>query len=173
MWQEILRPTQGKVEILFGRPVVNLLLAEADSPDSLHLAQVDHVTGATTLRTISPALQVPQGNDLVPLASLLRPSIASPDMLTAIRGAVAAALHLDRVDCAILPSSLLQAIGLVASEAGPGPHTAPCAHTSWNAAGMAVTRSFITGAVRSSLPMWNTARALYRIYSHQRRNSGC
>jgi glycosyltransferase involved in cell wall biosynthesis len=27
MWQEILRPSQGKVEILFGIPVVNLLLA--------------------------------------------------------------------------------------------------------------------------------------------------
>jgi glycosyltransferase involved in cell wall biosynthesis len=151
MWYELLRPAPGKLDILLGHPVLNLLIARGDE---LSLAQIDHVTGQATLRAVSPALPVPRGERMVPLAEVIGGDGGAPRSLAESRAAAGEALNVADLEC-IVPAN-----GALPGDDAGAPAGGLAGAVSF---ALAVARGLRSGAIRSTLPAWSTIRALRRI----------
>lgn len=155
MWYELLQPTPGKLDILLGRPVVNLLLAADDGAGDVSLAQVDHVTGQATLRSVSGALPVPHDGEMVPLTEIIESSGGATRALDAVRAAAGAALNVRDLECIVLPGEAMRRIGV---ESPSGSQVLRALRET-----VAIARGLGTQAIRSTLPAWSTIRTLRRL----------
>jgi glycosyltransferase involved in cell wall biosynthesis len=148
MWWELLRPAPGKLEILLGRPVVNILVANS-ADANLSLAQLDHVTGEATVREVATDLPVPWGDRMVPLSAILHPAADPKRSLAEVRGAAEEALHVDNVECIV---------GFTSALTGGGTTPLSTLMTS-----LSIARGVWWGSIRSTMPAWTTFRALRRL----------
>lgn len=168
MWYELLRPSTGKLEILLGRPVVNLLVLHSGAAEPLHLVQIDHVSGETTARDVSPDLLVPHEQGMVALGALIGAVAQSDRGLAEVREAARSALHVDHLECVVCSDGAMPKLG------APGPDRER-GHVSLGhrlvvhaAVSIALVRALARQRVRSTLPLWRTARALHRIHALKR-----
>lgn len=109
MWWEILRPAPGKLEILAGRPLINLLIGETGAQPAATLAQVDLVSGRVTAKSVPTDLPVSSGATQTPLGG----AIAAPDTgqgIEPLRQATSATLDIARVDLLLGPAEVLDAL---------------------------------------------------------------
>lgn len=155
MWYELLRPTPGKLDILLGHPVLNLLVARGDELRDLTLAQIDHVTGRATLRAISRELPVPHGERMVPLAELVGVGRDSTQALAEARAAAGEALNVDGLECIVLSGGAMPWRNADTSAGGRVPGAIRDT--------IAIARGIGTHAIQSTLPAWSTIRALRRL----------
>ena len=155
MWYELLRPAPGKLDILFGRPVVNLLLAGDNGAGRLRLAQIDHVTGQATVRTVPATLPVPRDGEMVPLSEIVETGGEATNALADVRSAAGAALNLDDLECIVFSG---EAMRLMNAAASPGGRALSAMRDT-----VAIARGLGTQAIRSTMPALGTIRALRRI----------
>lgn len=103
MWAEVLRPAPGKLSVLLGRPVVNVLVVESASVFNISLMQIDHVSRQRTMRTMSSELRVPLGDQDAALASVLRGEGDGQTASTVreTRNVLRVSLHIDDLECII------------------------------------------------------------------------
>jgi len=109
MWWEILRPAPGKLEILAGRPLINLLIGETGAQPAATLAQVDLVSGRVTAKDVPTDLPVSSGAAQTSLGV----AIAAPDTgqgIEPLRQATSATLDIARVDLLLGPAEVLDAL---------------------------------------------------------------
>lgn len=169
MWYELLRPTTGKLEILLGRPVVNLLVFHRGAAEPLHLVQIDHVSGETTARDVSPDLLVRHEQGTGALGALIGAVAQSDRGLAEVREAVRSALHVDHLECVVFSDGGMLLPG------GPGPDREPGQVSLGRRLLVSATTSVVLmqglarQQVRSTLPLWRTVRAVERIQALKRK----
>ncbi|HWV23477.1 MAG TPA: glycosyltransferase [Thermomicrobiales bacterium] len=158
-WYEIVRPGRGKLSVLLGRPVVNVLLVGGEpGARRLALAQIDEVGGQATMQSLSPELVVPHGNESLSLPAFLE---TSPG-IQGFRHAIGTALRLDSLECVIDP------------ELDTGDRPAPVTRDFPDALSLTGVRDRLVEVVRaggalntsrrrSTLSLWGTARVLARL----------
>src|SRR5665811_1884523 len=106
MWYEILRPTPGKLSVLLGRPVLNVLMVGCGGDRDIALVQVDEVSGKITRQIVSPGVLVPHDGELVPLTELFK--LDHSQLHQTIRQVAGKALRIPYLECIIDPRSELQ-----------------------------------------------------------------
>lgn len=168
MWYEILRPTRGKLSVLLGRPVVNLLMISGKGEASaVALVQIDHVSGMATMRSLSSQLVVPHNGRTGPIKELLpdpQRRDTSDELLNA-RHAVGEALNLDNLECIVAPEMELPGLPTsvsVESDRSPGPRE--YLDGIWSS--LVTLRAIRQFKVRSTLSVWDTVTVLNRIRTH-------
>jgi glycosyltransferase involved in cell wall biosynthesis len=109
-WWEVLRPTPGKLDILAGRPVLNVLVGSAGMPPAAFLVQVDHVSGRVTSRQVPSDLRLKPG---IGLATSLAEAVGTKESSMSIRElqqAASGALDVERLDCLVAHDQILRAL---------------------------------------------------------------
>jgi hypothetical protein len=135
--------------VLLDRPVVNVLLVSGyEERPEMALVQVDHVSGQTTRRALSPELVVPHNGSSVALTDVLRTDVDRP-RLAELRQSLGAALNLDQLECIMLPTGALP--------------------RSWSTLDRVkrtidTLRELRRGTMRSTMSPWGTLRVLSRLH---------
>lgn len=165
MWYEILRPTRGKLSVLLGKPVVNLLMISGrGEATGLALIQIDHVSGRATMRSLSPQLMVPHNGRTRPITELLpepqRPD-TSDDLLNA-RHAIGEALNLGELECIVAPGLELPHL-LTSVSVESDRSRAPGEYLDGIWSSLVTLRAIRRLMVRSTLSVWDTVSVLNRI----------
>lgn len=164
-WYEVLRPGRGKLSVLLGRPVVNVLLVGGlPGARAFALAQIDEVAGQATMQSLSGELVIPHGGSSMALQSFLETSPRMGGFLQAI----GAALHLDSLECVVDPA--LELGERLVPETRDVPDVMSVAGVRDRAialAGMVGARS----RRRATLSPWSTARILARLRPFARDDS--
>jgi hypothetical protein len=166
-WYEVLRPTPGKLSVLLDRPVVNVLLVSGNEErPEMALVQVDHVSGQTTRRALSPELVVPHNGSSVALTDVLRTDV-DRSRLAELRQSLGTALNLDELECIMLPSLRLPIGNLSEAENTPVSPLSE-AHLDWVKRTIGTLRDLRRGTMRSTMSPWGT----FRVLSHLHRFAG-
>lgn len=162
-WYEVLRPTPGKLFVLFDRPVVNLLVVSGEEGSlALTLVQLDYVSGRTTHRSLSHELVVPHNGSVVALTDVLSANV-DRSRLMEFRQELGTALNLDDLECIFLSSTRF--VSKAALEAEEVPHRSGLgARLARVRRSIGIVRELRRGTVRSTQSPWGAVRALNRLH---------
>jgi glycosyltransferase involved in cell wall biosynthesis len=168
-WWEILRPAAGKLEILVGKPVFNLLIGETGHDPAATLTQIDLISGEVTTKAIPTDLPVRlEHSSPVSLASIIDgadESCVEQIDLADLRAAIGAMLDITGVHLLLGRKDVL--LSLTESDSTV-PFSARTRAVTWAAS----IRAVVIGDIRTTLHLWQLPRVMNMIRTGVKASSG-